>query len=64
MGFGKNKAKLLAGDQSQPILTMAGVDEAKEDVSELVEFLSDPTKFQRLGADSQGCFNGRPSRNG
>ena len=50
MSFGKSKAKLLSGDQiSTTFADVAGVDEAKEDVSELVEFLSDPTKFQRLG---------------
>lgn len=50
MSFGKSKAKLLTGDQiNTTFADVAGVDEAKEDVSELVEFLSDPTKFQRLG---------------
>ncbi|MAA55794.1 MAG: ATP-dependent metalloprotease [Porticoccaceae bacterium] len=50
MSFGKSKAKLLTGDQIDTTFSdVAGVDEAKEDVSELVEFLSDPTKFQRLG---------------
>lgn len=50
MSFGKSKAKLLTGDQvSTTFADVAGVDEAKEDVSELVEFLSDPSKFQRLG---------------
>ena len=50
MSFGKSKAKLLSGDQiNTTFADVAGVDEAKEDVSELVEFLSDPSKFQRLG---------------
>ena len=50
MSFGKSKAKLLTGDQiNTTFADVAGVDEAKEDVAELVEFLSDPTKFQRLG---------------
>ena len=50
MSFGKSKAKLLTGDQIDTTFSdVAGVDEAKEDVSELVEFLSDPTKLQRLG---------------
>jgi cell division protease FtsH len=50
MSFGKSKAKLLTGDQINTTFSdVAGVDEAKEDVAELVEFLSDPTKFQRLG---------------
>ncbi|MDA0795305.1 MAG: ATP-dependent zinc metalloprotease FtsH [Proteobacteria bacterium] len=50
MSFGKSKAKLLTGDQiSTTFADVAGVDEAKEDVAELVEFLSEPSKFQRLG---------------
>ena len=50
MSFGKSKAKLLTGDQIKTTFSdVAGVDEAKEDVGELVEFLSDPSKFQRLG---------------
>ena len=50
MSFGKSKAKLLSGEQiNTTFADVAGVDEAKEDVAELVEFLSDPSKFQRLG---------------
>jgi cell division protease FtsH len=50
MGFGKSKAKLLSEDQIKTTFAdVAGVDEAKEDVQELVEFLRDPGKFQRLG---------------
>tara|TARA_B110000046_G_scaffold185276_1_gene226333 strand:- start:148 stop:2076 length:1929 start_codon:yes stop_codon:yes gene_type:complete len=50
MSFGKSKAKLLSGDQIKTTFAdVAGVDEAKEDVAELVEFLSEPSKFQRLG---------------
>ncbi|OUU12367.1 MAG: ATP-dependent metalloprotease [Gammaproteobacteria bacterium TMED34] len=48
--FGKSKAKLLSEDQIKTTFAdVAGVDEAKEDVQELVEFLQDPSKFQRLG---------------
>ncbi len=48
--FGKSKAKLLGEDQIKTTFAdVAGVDEAKEDVQELVDFLQDPTKFQRLG---------------
>ena len=48
--FGKSKAKLLGEDQIKTTFAdVAGVDEAKEDVQELVEFLQDPAKFQRLG---------------
>ena len=50
MSFGKSKARLLGEDQiNTTFADVAGVDEAKEDVQELVEFLSDPGKFQRLG---------------
>lgn len=50
MGFGKSKARLLSEDQIKTTFAdVAGVDEAKEDVSELVEFLRDPSKFQKLG---------------
>jgi len=50
MSFGKSKAKLLGEDQIKiTFADVAGVDEAKEDVQELVEFLREPDKFQRLG---------------
>lgn len=50
MSFGKSKAKLLGEDQIKTTFAdVAGVDEAKEEVGELVEFLRDPSKFQRLG---------------
>ena len=50
MSFGKSKAKLLSEDQIKTTFAdVAGVDEAKEEVQELVEFLRDPGKFQRLG---------------
>jgi cell division protease FtsH len=48
--FGKSKAKLLDEDQIKTTFAdVAGVDEAKEDVQELVEFLQDPSRFQKLG---------------
>ena len=48
--FGKSKAKLLGEDQIKTTFAdVAGVEEAKEEVQELVEFLRDPAKFQRLG---------------
>ncbi len=48
--FGKSKAKLLGEDQIKTTFAdVAGVDEAKEDVKELVDFLQDPSKFQKLG---------------
>ncbi|MFT7130798.1 MAG: cell division protease FtsH [Gammaproteobacteria bacterium] len=50
MSFGKSKARLMGEDQIKTTFAdVAGVDEAKEDVKELVEFLSDPGKFQKLG---------------
>lgn len=50
MSFGKSKAKLLSEDQVNVSFNdVAGVDEAKEEVGELVEFLRDPSKFQKLG---------------
>ena len=50
MGFGKSKAKLLTEAHGRITFEeVAGVDEAKEDLQEIVEFLRDPQKFQRLG---------------
>ena len=50
MSFGKSKARLLSEDQVKTTFAdVAGCDEAKEEVTELVEFLRDPGKFQRLG---------------
>ena len=50
MSFGKSKARLLSEDQIKTTFAdVAGVEEAKEDVQELVEFLRDPSKFQKLG---------------
>jgi len=50
MSFGKSRARLLGEDQVKVTFAdVAGVDEAKDDVRELVEFLRDPGKFQKLG---------------
>src|SRR5262249_16413932 len=50
MGFGKSKAKLLTERHGRVTFEdVAGVDEAKSDLQEIVEFLRDPQKFQRLG---------------
>ncbi len=50
MSFGKSKARLITKDESHVTFEdVAGVDEAREEVSELVDFLSDPSKFTRVG---------------
>ncbi|WP_177420038.1 ATP-dependent zinc metalloprotease FtsH [endosymbiont of Lamellibrachia barhami] len=50
MSFGKSKARLLSEDQVKVTFSdVAGVEEAKEEVSEMVDFLRDPSKFQKLG---------------
>ena len=50
MSFGKSKARLMSEDQIKTTFgDVAGCDEAKEDVKELVDFLRDPSRFQRLG---------------
>ena len=50
MSFGKSKARMLTEDQIKTTFSdVAGCDEAKEEVSELVEYLREPSKFQKLG---------------
>ncbi|HEX7776704.1 MAG TPA: ATP-dependent zinc metalloprotease FtsH, partial [Parvibaculum sp.] len=50
MGFGKSKAKLLTERHGRVTFDdVAGIDEAKDDLTEIVDFLRDPAKFQRLG---------------
>ena len=58
-GFGKSRARLLAPDQRTRITLadVAGIDEAKQELSEIVEFLKYPAKFQRLGGKiPKGCL--------
>ncbi|MBN9543759.1 MAG: ATP-dependent zinc metalloprotease FtsH, partial [Alphaproteobacteria bacterium] len=49
MGFGKSKAKLLSEKAKVTFSDVAGIDEAKEELEEIVDFLKDPGKFQALG---------------
>ncbi len=50
MSFGRSRARMLSDDQVKVTFNdVAGVEEAKEEVAELVEFLRDPSKFQKLG---------------
>ena len=66
LAFGKSRARLMTtGQQKITFADVAGVEEAKTELMEVVDFLKDPKKYQQLGRqDSQGCHSFRPPGTG
>jgi cell division protease FtsH len=57
MGFGRSKAKLVSDKSKITFEDVAGIDEAKEELTEIVDFLRDPSKFQKIGGKiPKGCL--------
>ena len=63
LSFGKSRARMLTEERKKVTFSdVAGIDEAKEEVLEIIEFLKDPRKFQKLGGRiPKGCADRRSS---